>query len=102
MSFEILSQKHIRKTRKPYQCNYCLRKFPVGSEKNVDSIVSNGDFYTWVECPTCDALAPEVFAENPDCRDEGLTSESYREYVIERFGTIEKADEYVAGLEVKP
>lgn len=59
-------------------------------------MVSDGDFYTWEKCPTCNAVAPEVFTENPDYRDEGLSSENYMEYIFDRFGTIEKADEFVA------
>lgn len=104
---DVISEVHVKKTRKDHVCNACLRTFVKGCSMHVQTCTDGNDMYQWRMCETCEELirvfpdrldSGEGFAEGcvSDCCDVDfdfkLTPEQLLEYAyvegITKFTTI--------------
>jgi hypothetical protein len=87
---DILST-HIYKAQKQHKCNFCNGKISIGERYVSCSIVSDG-FYIWKSHLRCDKIANKLNMYN-DYQDEGLTSDSFQEFICEEYKNLSDKNE---------
>jgi len=88
----ILEIRQVERTRKPWRCSGCHRKFPAGSPKERQRIIGDDGPYVWQSCPTCTGLSHVLFEMDSDFRIDGVMDDDILEAMQHDYGTWELAD----------
>ena len=87
---QTISTKYIEKTRKPFLCDVCEQHIPAGGGKREHFFIDRGKVHRWQECAPCQLIVDEYYLE-PEHKDEDVSGFDFREYAIERWGSMESA-----------
>lgn len=82
MSYQHLSTREVKSTRKKHFCHGCLTKFPEGSNLIYTSGLFEGEFCTCYWCKVCDAYLDKYHSDFPDGVQEGdfKNEQQYKEF----------------------
>lgn len=75
-----------RKARKQHMCNYCGLPIEIGETYELQVNINEGELYSWKSHLSCNDIASEL--DMYDNCDDGLTGETFREYIQEEYRNI--------------
>jgi len=73
--------------KKEHRCNFCGGVISIGEKYHTANCVYDGVCYTWKSHSHCSFIASELRMYD-DCYDEGLDSDTFCEYINERYFTL--------------
>lgn len=88
--------------RKAHRCQACRTTIQPGDTYTRQTNVFDDRVYDWISCAGCSAISLDVWdwAYRPD---DGIDSDSYREWAHEHAGADERADAYLRRIgEMEP
>jgi len=83
---DIINDK-IRKARKEHRCNYCCLPIEIKEEYNSQTIVNDGEIYTWKSHLSCNAIALKLDMFKM-CGYEGVTEDDFIDIIRSEYSSL--------------